>query len=335
MKIRNRLLLNRDYLKKKAVVSGHPTELTVELTNYCNLDCVFCPHAKMTRPKGFMDFRLFKDIVDQVKGYLELIDFDLMGETILHPEIFGIISYCKKSGIKTMLSSNMTVTDTKLAKELISAGLDILTMNIDAATSSTYESLRRGAHFAAVKQNIESILNLSDSRLFKVVQMIYTSVNKHEADAFLKMWQNKGAQYIRLHPYENIDKQLLELNAIPISSRRNGRLPCVQLWRKFAICWDGVAVSCCNDYDKFSVLGDTKESSIMSIWNGEGMANLRKKHVTANLNTVPFCKECRLFQPSLLFVLGSTFVDAYAIRRLLFIFEKLLIKKNIAFFRYF
>ncbi|MBM3245398.1 MAG: radical SAM protein [Candidatus Omnitrophica bacterium] len=335
MKAKNRFLLNKDYLRKKAVVSGFPTELTIEITNHCNLDCIFCPRSKMKRPKGFMDFRMFKGLVDQAKGYLELIDFDLMGETVLHPQIVEFVSYCRRSGIRTMLSSNMMLTDSKLVQELISAGLDMLTMDIDAATPQTYGVLRRGGDFGKVKQNIESVLGLGDRRLFKVIKMVYTALNKHEAGIFQEMWRGKGADYERLSPYENMDKQLLELNAVPENKRCGRRSPCVQLWRKFAVCWDGTAVACCDDYDKFSVLGDVNNDSIMDIWNGGPMVNLRRKHVSADLHTAPFCRECRLFEPSLLFILGSTFTDALTLRKVFFNFEKLLIRKNIAFFRHF
>lgn len=333
--IRNRFLLNMDYIRKKTIVSGLPAELTVELTNFCNLSCIFCPHAKMKRQVGFMDFRLFKDIVEQTKGYLELIDLDLMGETLFHPEIFNIISYCKKSGVRTMLHSNMTVTDNKLAGELISAGLDMLVMGMDAATRPTYETLRKGANFEITKKNIEFVLSRYNRNLFKVVQMIYTHRNKDESDSFLKMWKNTGADYVRLHPYENTDKDLLELNAIPVNRNCINRKPCVQIWRKFAVCWDGTVVSCCSDYDKFTVLGDLKNDTIVKIWNAEPMVNLRRKHATGNLSTVLFCKECRLFQPSSLLLWGSLFVNAFKMRKIFFKFEKLLIKKNIAFFRYF
>jgi hypothetical protein len=41
-----------------------PPSLQLEPTNFCNLRCVSCPRDNMTREKGFMEFNLFKKIID-------------------------------------------------------------------------------------------------------------------------------------------------------------------------------------------------------------------------------------------------------------------------------
>lgn len=38
--------------------------LGIETTNECNSVCTFCSHKDMTRPKGFMDEKLYKKIID-------------------------------------------------------------------------------------------------------------------------------------------------------------------------------------------------------------------------------------------------------------------------------
>jgi len=281
-----------------------------------------------------MDFAMCKGIIDQAAGNIESIELGLMGESALHPRIFDIIRYCKKQGLLTMLESNMLKTDMGMTKGLKEAGLDMLVMSIDGASKNTYEAIRKGSDFEVVKENIENVLASGSRRLFKVVQMVYNTQNSHEASDFLKMWQDKGADYVRLKPYENIDKKLVELSAVK-EKAPGRRKACIQMWWKFAILWDGTAVICCNDYDKFSVIGDARKDNIREIWNGAPMMTLRKKHLCGDFDGMDFCRECRVFAPSPVLSFGSTFVDPHTMRHLFFIFEKMMIKRDISFFRYF
>jgi len=332
--ISNRLLLNYEYCRKKTCLGGYPVEITIELTNNCNLNCIFCPHHKMQRKKGFIDFSLFKEIVDQISGFVECVDLDLMGESTLHPKIFEIIQYCKKNGLKTALNSNMTKVNKQLAKTLIDAGLDILVMSIDGINKDTYESIRPGALFSETKQNIKNLLSLDAEKLYKVVQMVYISNNKDEIKQFFLDWKNENADFIRIQPYQNIDKENISLNAMPSGVKRS-RKACIQPWKKMAVCWDGTVVLCCNDYDKFSVIGDIRKEKIFSIWNSLTLQDLRRKIIEQNWENLTFCRDCFPFQPNKILLWGSSLVNPIEIRRLLFFFEKLMILNNICFFRYF
>jgi wyosine [tRNA(Phe)-imidazoG37] synthetase (radical SAM superfamily) len=331
---KNRLLLNRDYYGGKAYLSAYPSEITVELTNKCNLDCIFCPHGKMKRSQGFMEFPLFKKIIDEVSGFIECIDLDLLGESTLHPEVFDMITYCKKSGLKAVLNSNMAKVDRALAKSLIDSGLDMLVMSIDGVKKQTYENLRRGASFEETKNNIYSLLRLESKGVYRVVQMVYIVNNKNEAGEFIKQWRNKGVDFVRIQPYQNVDRQNIQLNAL--SMRRNSkRHPCVHPWRKMAICWDGIAVACCNDYDKFQVVGDAKIENVFDIWNGKVMQEVRKGLTEGNFHKTSLCEKCFLFEPGNMVIWGSIFLNPVNIRKLLFIFERLMVFNRLCLFRYF
>jgi len=65
----------------------------LELTNYCNLRCVKCPYPQMTREKGYMDFDLFKTIINQLASWNRGIWVSGIGESLLHPRIFDMLDY--------------------------------------------------------------------------------------------------------------------------------------------------------------------------------------------------------------------------------------------------
>ena len=67
-----------------------PKTINIELTNMCNLRCPVCPtHFAMTRERGFMDFELFKSIIDEFKN-VNLKPGIIMifaGEPLLHKNV--------------------------------------------------------------------------------------------------------------------------------------------------------------------------------------------------------------------------------------------------------
>jgi len=81
----------------------------MELTNMCNFNCIFCPNDIMKRPKGMMNLRSAIKLIDEIANdnkknsftrpdlFLEL---HVMGEPLLHPDVFHIIKYAEEKGKK-------------------------------------------------------------------------------------------------------------------------------------------------------------------------------------------------------------------------------------------
>lgn len=80
----------------------------LEVTNYCNFRCSFCPQAISTRPSEHMDTELAKNLIKQLyeidnKGNLY---FHLLGEPLLHPNIFEILKFASKRIPRAILFTN-------------------------------------------------------------------------------------------------------------------------------------------------------------------------------------------------------------------------------------
>ena len=74
-----------------------PDRLYVESTNICNLSCIMCPTGRkeQVRKKGYMDFDLFKSIVDQMAPWVQTTTLHIWGEPLMHPRLFDMIAYCR------------------------------------------------------------------------------------------------------------------------------------------------------------------------------------------------------------------------------------------------
>ena len=69
----NRYRIIKAYNNNKTVINAKPIELILEITNACNLSCIMCPRVNMQRKVGYMDFELFKSIINQIKSDIELV----------------------------------------------------------------------------------------------------------------------------------------------------------------------------------------------------------------------------------------------------------------------
>jgi radical SAM protein with 4Fe4S-binding SPASM domain len=70
------------------------------------------------------------------------------------------------------------------------------------------------------------------------------------------------------------------------------RIPCIQLWRDFAISWDGMATVCCKDVLYKLVVGNIFESSIAEIWKNKHCEAIRQIHKTEKWDEIPLCRNC-------------------------------------------
>ena len=80
----------------------------LEVTNYCNFLCSFCPQGISTRPTEHMDTELARDLIKQLHeaGYKENLYFHILGEPLLHPNIFEIVRFASKRIPRSILFTN-------------------------------------------------------------------------------------------------------------------------------------------------------------------------------------------------------------------------------------
>ena len=116
----------------RALKPGYrPVKMWVEPTNTCNLKCVMCPQSCDETPfkRGFMEFSLFRKIIDEAKDFVFDINLHHSGESLLHPDIIEMIRYAKQAGIYTRMHTNATKLDEKKAQGILDAGLDFLSFS--------------------------------------------------------------------------------------------------------------------------------------------------------------------------------------------------------------
>ncbi|MDO8607020.1 MAG: radical SAM protein [Phaeospirillum sp.] len=306
-----------------------PQEVVVELTNHCNLACIMCPHGAMQRDKGFMDFDLFKSIIDQIKGRAELVYLYGTGESLLHKSFAEYIDYAAAAGLTTMLSTNGIPMTEANAVKLLQSRLDYLVIALDGGTRETYESIRIKGKFDLLLANIRTLLAKRrelGSTVRVQLQMIVMEENAHEIAQFKALFdedEQRQLDQLRLKP-------IFKTYANPDGSIRHTR-PCYWLWNMMSITWDGRVQLCCMDYDATGLSANMRDQPLSEIWNSAEINGLRRRHKALDYDSMPLCRGCDIPEQGYFnnaTILASTLLNAGAVRRIMPAYEKLVLLKD-------
>lgn len=283
--------------------SFKPDRFYIESTNVCNLDCIMCPiglHVD-TRKKGFMEWDLYKSIVDEIKGFATTCTLHAWGEPLLHPRIFDMIAYAHEAGLWTETSTNLTKLDEDAADKIIDAGLSQIYLSLDGVTKETYEKVRRKADFENSVQNVEHFLSRIQERNANIVtnlQIIRLKETHEEVQKFVDRWGDSTATRISIKELDTWGDQVERISELAVTKQdlevaravNQQRRPCGNLWYHCHIHWDGTIVSCSRDYDATYPMENVKDG-VIKAWHGDRMQAIRRMHVEGDF-CAPACQRC-------------------------------------------
>lgn len=281
------------FLRRPTTPTG-PIYLNIEPTNACNLSCRVCSNDG-SRRRGLMEMGLFRDIMDQAyeSGVYKVALF-LGGEPLLHKELPQMVEYVRAKGLESRIRTNATLLTREKSEELLDAGLDFLGISFDGDNKQDYESMRVGANYEQVLENVFAFLELKKKRNldkpFVSLQMIKLVDNPRQQVDPEFIRQFDGLPIDEFSPI-NPHNWRGERNDIKQRERGTHYYPCQFLWAAMSITWDGKAV-CCSDLNGRFPMGDFREQSIMEIWNGEEMSRHRRLLIEKRYNELELCRDC-------------------------------------------
>ena len=289
----------QNYRSRKSRNVSLPIRLWVEPTGVCNLSCVMCLNKDLTKSeKGFMDFDVFKKIIDEASCFVCDVNLFHRGESLLHPEIFKMIKYAKDKGLCTRLNTNATLLNEKRSYQILESGLDFLSFSFDGYEKKVYEKIRRGGNFNETLDNIVRFLSIKKKlhknypySTFTVIEFPNESpgemredIKKQFIDKFDSLPLN---QFVTRAPH-NWAGGYNSKNKISDKSF----LPCTFPWYSLTIFWDGRIVPCPQDFFGKLALGNIKDSSLLDIWNGPKEIFLRAKLNRREYEDIVPCSRC-------------------------------------------
>ncbi len=138
----------------KSLIESLPRSLYLESTNRCDSRCQTCPRTFLTNEAANnLSLERVLQIIDQFPD-LQRVVLHGLGEPLLNPEIFEIITTLKKRNIYTLFNSNAISLTPERSGQLIQSGLDEYRVSVDAASPATYQAIRGVDQFERVKANL-------------------------------------------------------------------------------------------------------------------------------------------------------------------------------------
>ncbi len=158
-----------------------PIGVELKLTNQCNLRCMHCiaDSGQITNEELSLS-EILSTIDELVRMKVFYIGFT-GGEPLLHPDLFNIINYTTKAGIRTGITTNGTLITPDVAKKLRKSGAWLVRVSMDGHTPELHDWFRgRAGSFSMTCDGIKRLIG-------EHLQVtVLTVVSKHNFDT----WEN-------------------------------------------------------------------------------------------------------------------------------------------------
>ncbi len=293
-----------------------PTNIRIDASTLCQLECPLCPRAELGRNIGFgfLKFNNFKNFVD-ANPQVCVIELSNYGEVFLNPDLLRIIEYAYKKNIKLHADNgvNLNTASDELLEALVKYKFNSLKCSIDGASQETYSIYRKCGNFGLVLEHIKKINDYKkkykSSLPLLTWQFIAFGHNTHEIKTARKIARDLKMLFrVRLSWDDAfspvIDKDLVRQDSgLGVSSRQEylektgkdytGKI-CTQLWLQPQINFDGKVLGCCINYR--GDFGNAFQEGLHECLNSEKMNYARQMLLgyKENREDIP-CSVCKYY----------------------------------------
>lgn len=298
------------FFRKGRFTPRQVPSLSIETTNICNSDCVFCANSVMTRKKMSIDMGLFKKIVDDfaASGGRDIDLTDTIGDPLLDKKLVERGRYVRR--YPQFQSLGFVSTLQWLHKHDLDALIDTFTwigVSITLSGRESYKKFFGVDKYDAALSNLRKLLGAikaKNANFFVGISLKPTDENDAAIlghPDFIEINDLMGGtleQQVRDRSFVVDDWQgAVQLPAYlkkrPLYPR--AFRPCSMLYGRLMVYSNGKVSACsCRDFEADSdlILGHVGESGIMELWNGDKLRDLRRNWRWKN--RVPqICKSCR------------------------------------------
>jgi MoaA/NifB/PqqE/SkfB family radical SAM enzyme len=240
-------------------------QISLELTNICNLTCPYCANPTLTRPKGTIEWDLLEHIVEQAaRDDLKIEWLHGVGEPLLWKRLEEAIRLIRRRDAgAASFATNGTLLHEDRVRQLLDAGLTRIYVSIDTLDPAIYKATR-GGRLDKVIANIQAMI-----RIVPADFTIRIALMDHRDSRLTEAEHRRFDAVFGAHPnvlLNGVSNTLMP--SAPADYRVDGAQAsgCLAPRNFLFIDKDGIACLCCADQDRLHPLGDVKQRSIRDIW---------------------------------------------------------------------
>lgn len=174
-----------------------PLVVSWNVTRECNMKCSHCYiNATEKKLKNELTTLEAKNLMNQIYEVSAPLLILSGGEPLLRPDIFELISYGSKKGLKMGLGSNGSLIGDDIAKKLKEAGITTVSISLDSNIPAQHDEFR-GVN-GAWEKAVEACKALRRNNVLVQVNTTLTQQNYNQIDDIMFLAQNIGVENFHL-----------------------------------------------------------------------------------------------------------------------------------------
>jgi len=219
-------------------------------------------------------------------------------EGMLYKNIKEALKAARNSNILDVwFSTNGTLLTKEIMELLVDEKIARIAISLDAATSEIYREIRGKDLLNKVESNIHYLLDVKRRKQSKlpIVRLSFCvqEANINECKLFVDKWKNV-VDYIDFQAL--LDYGPLEQGVVKVQKEKDTGVKvrcesyCPLPFNSLSVWSNGDVTPCCGFYGRKQVLGKAGEASLMSIWKGDMLKQIREELLLGAPNL--YCKVC-------------------------------------------
>ncbi len=287
----------------------------LEITNICNLDCLFCP--KTGREKRSLTMEEFDFLTSRLQGRIKFLYFHLMGEPMLHRHLPEFVVMARERGFIPVLTTNGTLLS-KFGQRLLEARPHKVQISLHshegnlfdereqrelAPTAERRKGRAKSGGFENPQAYISEVMHFSITAAQQGVIVVLRLWNEGGYDKENELLHALIAEHVpgpwtqRYDGWKLADNLYLEYDGMfEWPDSRHDDYPeeevfCYALRNQIGVLVDGSVVPCCLDHDGDITLGNLFTQSLDEILQSP-RARAMYEGFSHHKAVEPLCRKC-------------------------------------------
>lgn len=210
--------INDFQCSKDLYFNDFPSNISLEVTNRCNLKCTHCHHSyRKKMSTGDLSLGIFEKLLPYLGNKIQNISLNGLGEPLMSDQWDIIYKTCIAKNNLTVSFITNGVLPLKIGPELLRENLNI-TFSLDGASSSIYKKIRRTDVFDRVISHVKAIDDYKKSKNSLCPSLgaifVVTAQNAHEMPEFVRLAHKIGISNVTFsHLVAHFESQLINESA--------------------------------------------------------------------------------------------------------------------------
>lgn len=259
----------------------------LEITNYCNLSCYFCPSSTL-KVHNYMKMDDIVKYIMMIKNYTDTVYLHILGEPLTHPNFKDIVRLCDENHLKVRVTTNAT-----LIKQYNFEEINVTKLNISLQSLINFPRSYLDEYFKNINVLLHEVSDKLKTGKLGIDFRMWNDKNNVEVQNLNKLIKNYLVETINIGAYPNVRLSEEDEFTWPneMDDYNYNDVKCLGGKTHLGVHVNGDVVLCCLDYQDKTIIGNINEQTLDEILCGD----LYQKAMTslqAGKAYFPLCASC-------------------------------------------